>query len=75
MTLSRCCLGRPGVRSRHRTLFPAEPGSSKDPELVVVEVDFSSRRQEGVSQLAIQAVEARVERRPPAVRVVKGVET
>lgn len=57
------------------TLFPAEPGLAEDPELVVVKMDLSSWRQEGVSQLAVQTVEARVERRPPAVGVVEGVET
>lgn len=56
------------------TLFPAEPGLPKDPELVVVKVDFSSWWQEGVSQLTIQPVETRVEGWPPAVSVVKGVE-
>lgn len=57
------------------TLSPTEPGLAEDPELVVVEVDLSSRRQEGVSQLAVQTVETRVKRRPPAVGVVEGVET
>lgn len=57
------------------TLLPAEPGLAEDPELVIIKVDFSPRRQEGVSQLAVQPVKTRVERRPPAVCVVKGVET
>ena len=65
--------GAGGPRGRS-TLFPAEPGPPEDPELVIVKVDFSARRQEGVRQLAVEAVEARVERRPPAVRVVKSVE-
>lgn len=57
------------------TLFPAEPGLPQDPELMVVEMDLSPRRQEGVGQLSVQAVKARVKRRPPAVGVVEGVET
>lgn len=35
------------------TLFPAEPGLAEDPELVVVKMDLSSWRQEGVGQLSI----------------------
>lgn len=60
---------------RAPTLFPAEAGLPEDPELVVVKVNFSPWWQEGVRQLAVQPIETRVERRPPAVRVVEGVET
>lgn len=42
---------------------------------MVVKVNFSPWWQEGVRQLAVQPIETRVERRPPAVRVVEGVET
>ena len=56
------------------TLFPAEAGLSQNPELVVVKVDLSSGWQEGMGKLPIQTIEARVQWRPPAVGVVKGVE-
>lgn len=63
------------LQYRYCTLLPAEPGLSEDPELVIVKVDLSSWWQEGVCQLAIQSIKAWVEWRPPAVRVVKSVET
>lgn len=58
-----------------RTLFPAETRFAQDPELVVVKVDLPSRGQEGMSQLSVQPVKAWVQRRPPAVCVIKHVET
>lgn len=58
-----------------RTLFPAETWFAQDPELVVVKVDLPPRGQEGMSQLSVQPVEAGVQRRPPAVCVIKRVET
>lgn len=57
------------------TLLPAEPRLAKNPELVIVKVDFSPRWQEGVGQLAIQPIKTWVEWRPPTVCVVEGVET
>lgn len=57
------------------TLFPAETRFAQDPELMVVKVNLPPRRQEGMSQLSIQPIKAWVQRRPPAVCVIKRVET
>lgn len=58
-----------------RTLFPAETGFAQDPELVVVKVDLPPWGQEGMSQLSIQAIKTGVQWRPPAVWMIKHVET
>lgn len=42
---------------------------------MVVKVDLPPRGQEGMSQLSVYPVEAGMQRRPPAVCVIKRVET
>lgn len=58
-----------------RTLFPAKTRFAQDPKLMVVKVNLPSRGQKCMSQLSVQPVEAGVQRRPPAVCVIKRVET
>lgn len=58
-----------------RTLFPAEAGLAQNPELMVVKVDLSPRGQEGVGQLTVQTIKTRMQRRPPAIRVIVRVES
>lgn len=65
----------PGSPCAPVTFLPAEPGVPQDPILVVIKVDFSMGREEGVGQLPRGAIEAVVGQRLQAVRVVDGVET